>query len=152
MRIFRLSKKKYKDQLSGYGAALHGQRWNSKGIEVIYTAESRALAAYEVSVYLPLQLLPKDYYMIEINVPDSLSIKDIPIKDLPDGWDSLPMQKVSQIVGDTFVENNKHLILKVPSVIVKGDFNYIINPNHKDFKKIKIINSSLFPFDPRLKN
>ena len=72
MIVFRLSKKKYKDTLSGYGASLHGQRWNSKRIEVIYAADSRTLAIFEIAVHLPLGILPKDYFMVEINIPSSV--------------------------------------------------------------------------------
>ena len=74
MIVYRLSREKYKDRLSGYGASLYGQRWNSKGIEVIYTAQSRALANSEVAVHISLGILPKDYHMVEIDIPNSIGI------------------------------------------------------------------------------
>jgi len=150
MRVYRLSKKKYKDKLSGYGASLNGQRWNSKGTEVIYTADSRALATSEVAVHIPIGILPKDYFMVEIEIPSAIKIKEIKIDDLPDGWDAIPSQPNSQKIGDEFVEENKHTVLKVPSVVVKGDFNYILNPKHERFKEIKITSTYSFPFDFRL--
>lgn len=151
MRVFRLSREKYKNELSGYGAALKGQRWNSKGIEVIYTAESRSLAAFEVAVHLSLHTLPKDYFMIEIEIPDNLEIGSLSINHLPDGWNSIPPVESSQIIGDKFVKDNMYPVLQVPSTVIPGDFNYIINPKHKDFDKITIIETTPFPFDPRLK-
>jgi len=51
MEVFRLSRAKYADQLSGYGAALKGARWNSRGVEMIYAAENRSLAMAEVLVH-----------------------------------------------------------------------------------------------------
>ncbi len=45
---------------------------------------------------------------------------------------------------------NKYCILKVPSAVVKGDFNYLLNPYHMDFKKVESINFHKFPFDIRL--
>ena len=42
MKVFRLSKKKYAEELSGKGASKSGNRLNSKGTEIIYTAESRS--------------------------------------------------------------------------------------------------------------
>lgn len=150
MKVFRLSRKKYANTLSGYGAALHGQRWNSKGTEVVYTAESRALAFSEVAVHISLALLPADYHMVEIEIPNSIPIRKFSTKLLPQGWDTIPARPVSQYIGDDFVADKKFAVLRVPSVVVKGDFNYIINPAHPDFKKIKITGSSPFPFDPRV--
>ncbi|MCA1762446.1 MAG: RES family NAD+ phosphorylase, partial [Flavobacteriales bacterium] len=89
MKVFRLSREKYAHTLSGYGAALHGQRWNSKGTEVVYTAESRALAFSEVAVHISLALLPADYRMVEIDIPNSVSIREISRKTLPQGWDAI---------------------------------------------------------------
>ncbi len=152
MIVYRLSRKKYKDELSGTGASLHGQRWNSKGIEVIYTAQTRALANSEVAVHLPLGILPADYFMVKIEIPDSIKIEELNKTDLPSNWDSIPFRPESQLVGDEFVNANEAAVLKVPSVVVKGENNYIINPKHPDFKKIKILDSEPFPFDPRLFN
>jgi RES domain-containing protein len=149
MIVFRLSRKKYKDVLSGYGAALNGQRWNSKGTELIYTVESRALACSEVAVHLPLGILPKDYYMVEIEIPDNLPVQKLPENDLPNGWNALPALPISRRIGDEMVRQNKLLALGVPSAVIKGDYNYIINPIHSDFEKIKIINTTPFPFDHR---
>lgn len=149
MFVYRLSRKKYKNKLSGYGASLNGQRWNSKGTELVYTAQNRALAHSEVAVHISLGILPKDYHMVEIEIPDSLNICEIQNQDLPSGWDSIPCQPVSQIIGDEFVEGNEFAIIKVPSAVVKGEFNFILNPKHVDFKKIKITKTEPFPFDPR---
>lgn len=150
MRVFRLSRKRYAYQLNGIGASKFGNRWNSKGTEIIYTAESRALAMAEVAVHLSLISLPKDYMMIEINVPDQLNIKSLAIKSLPDNWDSKPAIKSTQKIGDEFVNTKTYSILKVPSAVVQGDFNYLINPHHDAFKHIKIMDVKPFPFDKRL--
>ena len=149
MVVFRLSREEYKDELSGFGASLSGQRWNSKGTEVVYTAQTRALANSEVAIHIPLGVLPGDYYMVSILIPDSVEICEVKDKDLPSGWDSIPCQPVSQYVGDDFVKEGKCAVLKVPSVVVKGEFNYILNPRHKSFKLIRIISTEPFPFDPR---
>jgi RES domain-containing protein len=150
MLVFRLSKGKYKDVLSGFGAALNGQRWNSKGTEVVYTAQSRALAQCEVAVHIPLGILPKDYFMVVIKVPDDLNIKVLKVNDLPRGWNAIPALPICQYIGDELVTSNEFAALKVPSVVVRGDYNFIINPKHQDFKKIEIIETYPFPFDPRI--
>ena len=152
MRVFRLSREKYKDSLSGFGAALNGQRWNSKGTEVIYTAQSRALATAEVAVHLSLGLLPRDYFMVEIDIPDSVMIAEVNLNELPQGWDAVPAGPFTRMFGDSFVFENKYAVLRVPSVVVSGDFNFVINPYHPDFQKISIVKTSPFPFDARLFN
>ena len=149
MIVYRLSRAKYKDELSGYEASLDGQSWNSKGTEVVYTAQTRALANSEVAVHIALGILPKDYFMVEIEIPDSISIDILPESKLPLGWDYLPCLPGSQLIGDMFVKENIFAVLKVPSVVVKGEYNFILNTKHKDFKKIKIINTEPFPFDQR---
>ncbi len=150
MKVFRLSKRKYSDSLSGKGAAKYGNRWNSKGVEIIYTSASRALAMAEVIVHLPLFLLPKDYVIMTIEIPDNLPISTIEPEDIPDIWNKYPNSKITQRIGDQFIQENKYPILRVPSAVVKGDFNYLFNPYHESFKKIKIKEVSEFRFDSRL--
>lgn len=150
MRVFRLSKKKYSRNLNGKGAARSGNRWNSKGTEMIYTAESRALAMAEVAVHLSLATIPGDYVMIEIEIPDSLKIQSLKQSELTPDWNIHPPDSHTLKIGDNFIDSGKHVILKVPSAVVKGDFNFLINPQHKDFKKIRIIEITNFPFDKRM--
>lgn len=150
MKVFRLSRKKYSKELSGKGASLSGNRLNSKGTEIIYCASSRALAMAEVAVHLNLALIPNDYLMIEINIPDFIDIKQIEISELPTDWDLFPHILQTQKIGDKFITENEYCVVKVPSAVVKGDVNYLINPYHKEFELIEIDNSYIFPFDKRL--
>ncbi|NQY11300.1 MAG: RES family NAD+ phosphorylase [Flavobacteriales bacterium] len=149
MLVYRLSRAQYKDELSGLGAAKFGRRWNSKDIEVIYTAQTRALANSEVAVHIPLSILPKDYYIVQIEIPKSVAIREVKQSELPAGWNALPNKPVSQTIGDDFIKDNKYAVLRVPSVVVKDEYNFILNPRHKDFPKIKILSTEPFPFDPR---
>jgi RES domain-containing protein len=150
MRVFRLSKRKYSKELNGKGAAKSGNRWNSKGTEIIYTAESRALAMAEVTVHLTLATLPSDYVMIEIEIPDNIIYKELILKELDEDWNSHPPNSITQKIGDEFIDSIKVCLLKVPSAVVQGDSNYLINPYHPDFKKIKIVEITDFPFDKRI--
>lgn len=150
MRVFRLSNKKYTIQLSGKGASKSGNRWNSKGTEIIYSVESRALAMAEVAVNLTLSSLPNHYVMIEIDIPDTVKIKELKLKDLPQNWNTHPPNISTQRIGDEFIEKIDICVLKVPSPVVPGDSNYLINPHHKEFKKIKIFEVKDFPFDKRM--
>lgn len=150
MELFRLSKKKYAKFFNGKGAAKSNNRWNSKGTEIIYTAESRALAMAEVVVHVTIATLPKDFVMLTIHVADEIAIKKIELKDLNENWNAMLPNSKTKKIGDLFINELEYCILKVPSAVVKGDFNYLINPYHKDFKKIKIIDIVDFPFDQRM--
>lgn len=150
MRVFRLSKKKYADELSGKGAAKFGNRWNSKGTEIIYSAESRALAMAEVAVHLTIATLPSDFVMMEIDIPKEIAVQVLDLKNLPDFWNVHPPNVSTQKIGDFFIDDMDFCVLKVPSAVVQGDFNYLINPYHNQFKKIKIVDVKDFPFDRRM--
>jgi RES domain-containing protein len=150
MIVFRLSKSKYTKDLSGKGAEMSGGRWNSKGVALVYTSESRALCTTEIAVHTPLGNIPLDYHLVAIEIPNEVKIKVLTVADLPDDWKSLPHSHSTQKIGDEFISVEKQLVLKVPSVVVQGEFNYLINPSHKDFKKIKIKSIEPFNFDERL--
>jgi len=150
MKVFRLAKGKYKNDLSGIGSEKYGGRWNNKGTRIVYTAESRSLAVLELAVHVAFNILPKNYFIIEIEIPEN-EIKELDIKLLKrKDWKSHPPIELTQSLGDTFIKEQNSLCLKVPSAIVEGDYNYLINPARPDFNKIKIIGSSVFEFDDRL--
>ncbi len=154
MIVYRIEREKYlKTTLSGLGASISkGFRWNSINTKLVYTAESRALAMLEVSVHLDLsEDLPTDRYYVEIEIPDKIVIQEVKIEDLPEDWNSKPPTLTTQTIGDDFVIQNGSAVLKVPSSIVPQEYNYLINPDHPDAKKIKVIKKISLNFDPRLK-
>jgi len=150
MEVFRLVRKKYRIELCGKGAAISGARWNSKGIEMIYCAQNRALAMAEVLVHLTFATLPSDFVMLTISIPDEVLIVVLNPKKLNIDWNVFPSTFETPILGDDFIKKNEACVLKVPSAVVKGDFNYLINPSHPDFSKIKIVEQANFPFDKRI--
>jgi RES domain-containing protein len=154
MRVYRIEREKYLETtLKGVGAALtEGYRWNSLNTYLVYTAESRALATLEVSVHIDLsEDLPMDRFYVEIDIPDDIEILELKIEDLPVNWDSKPPILETQYIGDDFVNQNNAAVLKVPSSIVPPEYNYLINPNHPDSKKIKVISTQRLVFDGRFK-
>jgi RES domain-containing protein len=154
MRVYRIEREKYLDTtLAGIGASMtKGYRWNSLHTKLVYTSESRALATLEISVHLDLsEDLPTDRYYVEIDIPDSINKQEVRIQDLPEDWNSSPPAIITQTIGDDFVSENKAAVLKVPSSIVPQEYNYLINPNHPDARKIKVITKTPLRFDPRLK-
>ena len=145
-----MSKEAYASVLSGKGAAIKGARWNSVGVEVIYTAINRSLAMAEVAVHFSLATVPADYRMVTLYIPDYTPIRMLSSKDLPEDWNAFPHPSTTQLIGDQFIADNKFCVLQIPSAVTQGDYNLLINPNHADFKEIKIVEIVNFPFDKRI--
>ena len=152
MEVFRLARKKYPIELSGKGASISGARWNSKGTEIIYCAQNRALAMAEVLVHLSLAALPNDFVMLTIDIPDDILIEILDVNILNIDWNVFPCTFETSLLGDNFIKRNEACVLKVPSAVVKGDFNYLINQYHADFFRITITEQTDFPFDKRIFN
>jgi RES domain-containing protein len=149
MIVYRLSKSRYSADLTGKGAEKSGGRWNSKGVAMVYTSNSRALCTAEVAVHIPLGILPADYELVTLEIPWD-SVEEANIKDLPSDWRSFPHPDSTQKLGDSFVREGKFLVLKVPSVVVQGEYNFLINPKHKSAAKVRVVNREPFLFDKRL--
>lgn len=150
MEAYRLSREKFASTLSGKGAALKGARWNSIGVELVYAAANRSLAMAEVAVHFTIATLPADYMMITIFIPDDISIQILNVSDLPIGWNVFPHPSNTQVIGDSFIADNKFCVLQIPSAVTQGDFNLLINTKHQEFKRIKIKSIERFPFDKRI--
>ncbi len=136
---------------NGEGARIAGGRWNRIGIPMIYTADSLALAVLEITVHLSQEdLLQKNYYRIWVQFESSL-VTSLDPAEIPDDWDSLPPSESTQNIGTQWASSQKSAILKVPSSVVREEFNYLINPVHPKFKKLLIGNPEPVVFDPRLK-
>ena len=150
MELYRLTRDLHGKVLSGKGASISGGRWNSPGTEIIYTAANRSLAMAEVAVHFSIATLPAGYMMMTLTLPDSLSVSVTEPDTLPAGWNQYPPLKETQQYGDQFIKDGKTCLLKVPSAVTQGDFNFLINPGHPEFRQIKISGYDPFPFDRRL--
>jgi RES domain-containing protein len=150
MEVYRLARETYALPLSGLGAAIKGARWNSAGVELVYTAMNRSLAMAEVAVHFSLATLPDDYVMMTIDIPDHVASQTLHTDDLPANWNAFPHPPATQQIGDAFVRGNRHALLIIPSVVTQGDFNILINPKHPDFQLVQVKEMVQFPFDRRI--
>lgn len=140
----------HRHDLSGKGAELTGGRWNSKGLAMLYTSQSRALCTTEIAVHSPLGNIPTDYWINSIEFPDSAGIFDVELTSLSRDWKTFPHPHSTQAIGDLFIREGKYLVMKAPSAVVQGDFNFLLNPIHTLFSQVRIIESEPFEFDERL--
>jgi RES domain-containing protein len=148
MLLYRIVRSAYAD-LSGNGARLYGGRWNSEGRPVVYFASSRSLAVLEALAHLSPTNIPDDFCMMIVEAPDNASA-DLDIKTLPEHWQEYPEQNILKQIGNRFLAEKQYLLLKLPSAIVKEEYNYLLNPLHPAADKVKIVSKQPFSFDARL--
>lgn len=147
MILYRIANEPFKEDLSGEGASIYGGRWNSVGIKMIYTAKSISLTILEALVHLKLDFIPSSQYLLSIEAPEK-EITEVSFNKIKVNWYKEP--EYTQWKGDQFIESGQALMLQVPSVIIPQENNVLINPLHKDFKKIKLISTELLQLDKRL--
>ena len=136
---------------SGDGARIYGGRWNSPGTAVIYVSEHESLAALELFVHLT-PLSPDDRYRsFRLEWEDKLTEYFL-VKNLPVKWNAEPPTIQTMQIGDDWVQAGKSVALGVPSVLSRSEMNFLLNPKHVDFKKIKISRPVDYRFDSRLLN
>ena len=144
MLVYRIERQLYfKEILSGRGAALsQGNRWNSLHSAMVYTSGSRSLAILEVLTRVDLfSDLPDDRLLVELEIPDNLFIEKLEIQTLPKNWNNFPPNKATQSLGDSFIRKASFPVLQVPSSLVKGEFNFLINPIFAGVSDIQIISA-----------
>jgi RES domain-containing protein len=150
MFLYRIGKTKYAKELKGKGAKMNGGRWNYEGVACIYTAQSRALSLVEYSAHVSLEDLPRALCFTTFDVPDS-PIFELEIDVLPENWDHWPYPKETRDFGSELLRKNEYLLFKFPSAIVPFEYNYLINPQHKEMTNVTIMDVIEYSYDTRLK-
>ncbi len=132
---------------SGEGAAKFGGRWNSRGVRMVYASASVSLATLETLVHLN----PRESYRYKLfHLEFDETLLRFHEGVLPEDWRIEPPPTSTRIIGDQWVRGLLSPILCVPSVIVPQENNLLLNPDHPDFKRIRIGKPLAFAFDPRL--
>ena len=147
---WRLIKTKYiEDAFNGEGARLHGGRWNSAGIRAVYVSETLALATVEILVHLQSASPLRYYSCIPVKFDKSL-LESINVLHLPPKWYSEPYPEEVVAIGNRWLHEGRSVVLKVPSAAIPAESNFVLNPLHPDFSRVKIGKAMPFTFDPRL--
>ncbi|HLT50292.1 RES family NAD+ phosphorylase [Aequorivita nionensis] len=150
MRIYRIAKTQYINDLSGEGARLFGGRWNKVGDVMLYFSQNLSLSLLEIIVHVEYAKLPLDYSFLEVEIPDS-SIKNIQSIDfIEPKWSTEAAVNQLQMLGSNWLKRKESLAMRVPSAVMHQENNILINPLHKDIAKLKIIKIDKMDFDPRL--
>lgn len=150
IRTWRICHKNYSaEALTGEGARIHGARFNSAGHSVIYTSGSLSLSLLEMMVRMNDRSYFSSCVFLHADVPLELVSEPDP-NSLPAGWDCVPYGRSSQSYGDKWLSDQTSAVMKVPSVLIPFEYNYILNPRHRDFEKIECSEPAKLPFDNRL--
>jgi RES domain-containing protein len=147
MRLWRISN--YAD-LTGAGGLHNSGRWHSSGTEIVYLAETPASALLERMVHLEINAdeLPSHYQLLAVDIADDVAFETVDERKLPKNWRS--EDAATQPTGDRWLKENRTALLRVPSAIVPHTSNWLLNPNHPDAAKARIVLVDRTPFDKRL--
>ena len=147
---WRIVKEKHaKAAFSGEGARIYEGRWNSAGVRMVYCSENIALAALEILVHARPVTIRDKFRAFRVSFDEAL-MAVVDLKKLPRGWDAQPPGPVSKQIGDEWIRSERSAVLVLPSVVVPLERTFLLNPKHRDFKKIKIKEAGAFVLDPRL--
>ena len=148
--VYRILRKPYsKRPLDGEGAYRFGGRWSSPGTRLAYAAENLSLAIIEYFVHMDADDLPEDLVFVRAEVPESISLVSVAVARLPRRWRATPPPPELAQIGDDFVRRRRAAILIVPSALAPTESNWLINPRHPEFRKIRVRPPQPFHYDPR---
>lgn len=150
MKVYRIAKQEFLEDLSGEGARLFGGRWNKQGYNMLYTSAYLSLSVLELLVHLDYKFVDTTFGFIEIEIPDSSSITKVNDALLQSNWRSNPPQSFTQDYGTQWLKNSESLMLQVPSAVLPHETNFLINPKHLDFSKVRILRKAVLELDSRL--
>jgi|HubBroStandDraft_4_1064222.scaffolds.fasta_scaffold180785_2 RES domain-containing protein len=149
MQVWRLFPRRFRSTaFTGVGGLYAAGRWNHLGVAVVYTSASRALAALEFFVNLEPNEAPDDLAIGEASVPDEF-IEPLALDLLPPNWRCLN-HEICRDLGSDWAAGNRSLALQVPSAVVDGDWNVLLNPKHPEFTRVRIAPSKPFRYDERM--
>jgi len=137
--------------LSGEGGLNASGRWHTEGRLVVYLADCPAGALLERIVHMTDMYdeayLPSFYQLLNISVPDELPIKP-PNALAPPDWRQDP--KFTRNLGDTWLASQETPLARMPSAIAPHTWNYLLNPEHPDAKRVVVAEVIKEKFDNRL--
>lgn len=150
-RVYRVLRKTYAHTpFDGEGAYLYGGRWSSPGTRLSYASEHQSLAMLEYFVHLDVDDAPGDLVLAVAEVPDDLARERVEISNLPANWrESAAPPELAQL-GDEFAQRAENCLLLVPSVLAPSENNCLINPAHRDYRRIVVQEVEPLSYDPRL--
>jgi RES domain-containing protein len=137
IQLWRVEKERFATTArTGEGARIAGGRWNSAGRPAIYCSQSLALAVLEIVVHAVTPAERADPRVwFELTLPRT-ALLTLPLKQLPTGWDDPRPHPATAALGDAWPRGERSVALRVPSSLVPGEWNYVLNPRHPQFRAL----------------
>ena len=150
MRVFRIAAARFarsrKEAFSGQGGVRASARWHSAGRPIVYTAQSLSLVALEILVHLKQTDDLQPFRAFSVEIPDELISRP---RSYPPRWRT--EYRVSRALGNAWLKGGDRPVLRVPSVITPGEWNYLLNPLHPAYSlKWVVSGPTVYAFDARL--
>ena len=150
MIVYRIGRTKYADDLTGEGARLNGGRWNHKLTPCVYTSESRALAVLEYTVNVNIDDIPRALSITTIEIPEE-HILELTPPELPGDWRGAPAPASTKDFGTRLLKKAQFAAIKIPSAVIPDEYNFLLNPFHRQSAKFLVLNVEDFVYDIRIK-
>lgn len=151
MLVYRLCKAQYANTaFDGDGARRYGGRWNPVGTAVVYCSASLSLATLEALTSFGRREAPTGIVSIAVEIPKRVEIKRVDRAHLPRDWQAYPAPEALAEIGRSWVLSGSGAVLAVPSAVTPTEWNYVLNPAHREFARIVRAAPEPFVFDPRL--
>lgn len=138
MLVYRIVFKAYSKSMFAPGTS---GRWNGAGRKVIYTAESIPLAFLENMIRRKGVGFNDDFKTMIIDIPDELAIAEVDNAELAEGWRDFNDYTICQGIGNPWYDKGDVSVLKVPSAVLPENSNYVINTLHREYYKVKLVDT-----------
>jgi RES domain-containing protein len=149
--VYRLTKLRYQDQIfSGFGGLYAEGRWTLRGKPIVYTSGSISLAVLEYTLNYRRRGWVRASVLGRAIIPDEVPIDVVTLAELPRNWSAPDPPSKLRDIGQRWLERGPSAILRVPSAVVVEEWNYLLNPQHADFKKLALGKPKRYQFDRRL--
>ena len=103
----------------------------------------------EYFVHIDANDAPRDLVLVTIAIPDAVSRESISLRELPANWRSTPPPAELTEFGDSFAKAGRSAVLIVPSAMAPEESNWLINPRHPQFARIRVLKAEAFRYDQR---
>ncbi len=104
----------------------------------------------EYFVHLDADDAPPDLVLAVADVPEDLKREEVVATKLSLDWRDTPAPSELARYGDEFVKRGECSLLLVPSALAPSENNWLINPQHPDFRRVTVLEARPLNYDPRL--
>jgi RES domain-containing protein len=135
--------------LSGEGGLHFAARWHTAGRRIVYLAESPAGAMIDVLVHLELDQTdwPSSSHLLQAEYPADLGMETLKPRPAKSWKASLA---ATRKLGDEWLQSRRSALARVPSAILPETWNVLLNPDHLESHRVRIVRTIRADYDPRL--